>query len=249
MDRSSRRDFLRKGLVLTAGGAGVLLAAEAVPTEASGTLGTYADYLRQSQRRQTPAGRQVPVMGNPQPARWDVTEPNIEGPYYRFGAPFRAKVTPPLEPGLVLLISGRVWAHDTRRPLANTVIDLWQANAQGRYDNDDPDRPPAPTVFKNRARLITDENGYYEYESIHPGAYQTGPNTWRPPHIHYWVRHPGYRELITQLYFQGDPHQRDDAFIRPSLIIALAQRPGPNNTTYKVGTFDIVLARAAGGAR
>ncbi len=124
------------------------------------------------------------------------------------------------------------------------LIDIWQADHQGHYDHDDPAHPPAATLFKNRARLVTDENGYYEYETIHPGAYQIGANTWRPPHIHYWVRKPGapYRALVTQLYFQGDQHQQNDAWIRPSLIIPLAQQQGPGNSTYKRGTFNIVLA-------
>jgi protocatechuate 3,4-dioxygenase beta subunit len=245
MDISSRRDFLKRGVILGAGGTGLLLAASAQPTEASGDLGHYADYLRQGLQGQGqgPAAGPVPVQGQAQPANWNLTETNILGPYHRAGAPFRAKITPPLEPGTVLLISGRVWAQDTRQPLANCLIDVWQANAQGRYDNDDPANPPAATLFRNRARLVTDENGYYEYETIHPGAYQIGPNAWRPPHIHYWVRHAGYRSLVTQLYFQGDPHQQADQFIRQSLIIPLAMQQLPGNRQYKRGTFNIILAR------
>jgi Skp family chaperone for outer membrane proteins len=60
------------------------------------------------------------------------------------------------------------------------------------------------------------------------------------PPIHYWVRHPNYRELITQLYFRGDRHQREDQFIRPSLIIELREIRTPHGT-YKTGVFDIVL--------
>jgi protocatechuate 3,4-dioxygenase beta subunit len=62
----------------------------------------------------------------------------VLGPYHRANAPLRAKVTPPLVPGTVLVISGRVWRFDMRRPIDNVVIDIWQANAEGRYDNDDP---------------------------------------------------------------------------------------------------------------
>src|SRR5688500_16590659 len=53
------------------------------------------------------------------------TENNIEGPFYRKLAPYRAKVTPPLEPGKVLLITGRVWGLDTRKPLAGATLDIW----------------------------------------------------------------------------------------------------------------------------
>jgi catechol 1,2-dioxygenase len=238
----SRREWLTHSVlgVGTAGAASLILAAEALPTEQSGELGEYGRAVRQD-----PIANGAPaVQGLQLPANRRATETNILGPYYRRGAPFRAKITPPLEPGTVLLISGRVWGLDTRRPLANAVIDIWQANAQGRYDNDDPRNPPAAGVFKNRARLIADENGYYEYETVHPGPYQIGENAWRPSHIHYLVTHPGYRQLVTQMYFRGDRHNAADAFIRDSLIIDPQERRGPNNATYKVGTFDIVLARA-----
>lgn len=69
--------------------------------------------------------------------------------------------------------------------------------------------------------MLTDEEGRYEYETIHPGAYRIGPQTWRPPHIHYLVRAAGYQTLVTQLYFRGDPHQKTDRFIRESLVIDL----------------------------
>ena len=236
----SRRDVVKwGGFGFAAAASGeLLLPACAGPTEASGTLGAYA--------AQAASAAQTPNQPRPNapapPANFVATEDNILGPYHRPGAPYRAKITPPLEPGTVLLITGRVWGLDTRRPLANTVIDIWQANAEGRYDNDDPRNPPAANVFLNRARLVTDETGAYEYETIHPGAYQIGPNAWRPPHIHYLVRQPGYRELITQLYFRGDPHQREDQFIRPSLVIDLREQRTARGT-FKIGTFDIILAR------
>ena len=233
----SRREFVKWGGVgfAAASGGELLLPVYAEPTAGSGQLGAYAAVAQQNP---TPPPR--PAAPAP-PANWAATEDNILGPFHRTGAPYRAKVTPPLEPGTVLLIKGRVWGLDTRRPLAGAALDIWQANAQGRYDNDDPQNPPAANVFVNRARVITDENGGYEYETIHPGAYRIGPNTWRPPHIHYLVRATGYRELVTQLYFRGDPHQRDDAWIKESLIIELRdQRVG--QATYKAGAFDIILA-------
>jgi catechol 1,2-dioxygenase len=231
----SRREVMKWGGYGFAAASGeLLLPASAGPTQASGTLGAYATLAQEGP--QPRANEPAP------PANWAATEDNILGPFHRQGAPYRAKITPPLEPGNVLLIRGRVWGLDTRRPLAGAVIDIWQANAQGRYDNDDPRNPPAANIFLNRARLVTDEAGYYEYETIHPGAYQIGADVWRPPHIHYLIRHTGYRELITQLYFRGDPHQRDDPWIKQSLTIELReQRSGRG--TYKNGTFDIILAR------
>jgi catechol 1,2-dioxygenase len=235
MNNVSRRDFFRKGTVGLAalGVGGWVLRADAEPTPASGGLGSYAKYLAED----PPAVPAQPA------AKWRPTEDNILGPFYRPGAPFRAKITPPLEPGTVLLVGGRVWGYDTKKPLVRAVLDIWQANASGRYDNDDPQKPPPKDVFRNRARLITDETGYYEYETIHPGPYKIGPDTWRPSHIHYLVQHPGYQKLVTQLYFKGDPHNKTDELIKESLIIDLQERKG-NGAVYQVGTFDIVLAKA-----
>lgn len=231
---ASRRRFLKytaSGLAVCAA-SDLVLPADAGPTPPSGTLGTYAQYLK----------GQAPAQVQGQPGNWAATEDNIEGPFFRRGAPFRAKITPPLAPGRVLVISGRVYGLDTRRPLASTVIDIWQANAQGRYTFEDEPKPNPqnPSAFTYRARLLTDENGYYEFETIHPAPYRIGPNQWRPSHIHYWVRHPQYRELITQLYFRGDEHQKTDAWIKPALIIPLAEHKTAQGA-YRSGTFNIIL--------
>jgi catechol 1,2-dioxygenase len=230
MSGVSRRDFVSGLAVLGVGG--LVLRADAQPTPSAGDTGEYAKFLRD---------RGAPVSPAAPPAKWLPTEDCILGPFYRAGAPFRAKITPPLEPGVVLLVGGRVWGLDRRQPLAGARLDVWQANASGRYDNDDPGKPPKKDVFRNRARLIADETGYYEFETIHPGAYQIGTNAWRPSHIHYAISHPGYASLVTQLFFRGDPHNRTDEFIKESLIIDLrTEKVGTQ--TYEVGVFDIVLA-------
>ena len=238
MSDGSRRDFLRFGAtgLAVVGGASLLLRADAAPTPDSGELGAYgnvtaAEAKGMATRPGTPAARTAPL--NP-------TERNILGPFHRTGAPFRGKVTPPMEPGKVLLISGRVWSHKTRQPLANAILDIWQANNAGRYDNDDWNNPPAKNVFLNRMRLATDENGLYEYETIMPGHYMNG-DQFRPAHIHYWVRSPKHRDLVTQLYFKDDPYNGIDPFIRPSLIIPLVTVKAAQGE-YRTGNFDIVLA-------
>jgi len=232
MNGVSRRDFVSGLAVLGVGG--LVLRADAQPTPQTGEAGEYTRFLS---AQRTPAPAAAPAKAD----KWAPTEDCILGPFYRKGAPFRAKITPPLEAGVVLLISGRVWGYDTRKPLAGATLDIWQANATGRYDNDDPRNPPKKDVFRNRARLLTDEAGYYEYETVHPGAYKIGPDAWRPSHIHYAISHPGYKTLITQLFFQGDPHNKTDEFIKESLIIALrTEKVGAQS--YEAGVFDIVLA-------
>jgi hypothetical protein len=197
MDSVSRRDFVSGLAVLGVGG--LVLRADAQPTPQAGEAGEYAAFLSD---RAAPSSPPIPAAAPP--AKWAATEDCILGPYFRKGAPYRAKVTPPLEAGVVLLIRGRVWGFDTRKPLAAAVLDVWQANAKGRYDNDDPRNPPKKNVFVNRARLITDETGYYEFETVHPGAYKTGPESWRPSHIHYAISHAGYKTLIKPKQFLNE---------------------------------------------
>ncbi|HVF85749.1 MAG TPA: hypothetical protein VM821_07185 [Abditibacteriaceae bacterium] len=220
MSNISRRDFLRGGTLGLAAldTGGLMLRADAQPTPASG---------------QAPAG-----VAPPSPLAQ--TEPNIEGPFFRSNAPFRAKITPPLSPGVVMLIQGRVWSFKTKKPIQNAILDVWQANAAGRYDNDDASKPPARNVFLNRARLVTDESGYYEFETVHPGHYPLDETRLRPAHIHYRISHPNHKTLVTQLYFKGDPNIEGDPFVRPSLVIQLkTQKAGA--ATYESGVFDIVL--------
>lgn len=232
----SRREFFRGGLA-TVGLSALTLRADALPTLPSGTLKHYPEF-------QVLAETPLPsVDPKALAAGAKPTEDNILGPYFRDGAPFRAKVSPVLAKGVPLLIRGRVWGFDTKKPLAGAVLDIWQADADGRYDNDDPNKPPAKGVYINRARVLTDETGYYEYETIHPGPYKIGPDAWRPAHIHYLVRKAGYANLITQLYFQGDKFNAKDEFIKPSLIIKL-ESAKVNGSAIETGVFDVVLAAA-----
>lgn len=232
MDRLDRRDWLHtSGCGLAAGIGSLILGSHAQATEPSGSVGEFAAV----------ALREDIIVPKPVEPTWKATEPNILGPYHRPGAPYRAKITPPLEPGDTLVVRGRVWGFDTRRPLAGAALDVWQANASGRYDNDDPMAPPAAGLFYCRARVIADETGYYEYQTVRPGRYKIGQNQWRPAHIHYMVRHPGYKQLVTQMYFEGDPENARDQFIRPSLIMKMEKVP-VRESSYDRTQFDIVLA-------
>lgn len=228
----NRRSFLVRGSLglATASAGAFVLRAGVGPTEASGDLGAYGEYF--------PA-RQV-ASKLVLPANAPLTERDAQGPYYREGAPFRAKISPPLEPGTVLVVKGRVWGHDTRRPIEHAVIDVWQANATGRYDNHDGEAPSAE-VFANRGRLVTDENGSYEFETVRPGAYEVAPGRMRPAHIHFWIRHPQYLDLVTQLYFKGDPNAAGDRLIRASLVVE-PQTVRVGAGLYELANFDLVLA-------
>lgn len=169
------------------------------------------------------------------------TEDDVIGPYYRRGAPFRAKITPPMAAGDTLLISGTAWSARLRHPIGHCLLDVWQANVGGHYDNEDPANPPRPSAYMNRARLHCDEHGRYEFETIYPGPYKMDATTWRTPHLHFLVRALGYKALITQLFFENAQYLDSDPFVKPSLIIPLRKIAGDAGP-YRHGIFHIVLA-------
>ena len=107
-----------------------------------------------------------------------------------------------------IVLSGRVSDEDGR-PVSNTLIELWQANAAGRYlhERDTHDAPLDPH-FKGESRVLTDDDGRYRFLTIRPGAYPWGNhrNAWRPAHVHFSLFGNAYTQrLVTQMYFPGDP--------------------------------------------
>jgi len=107
-----------------------------------------------------------------------------------------------------IIVAGRV-TDENGRALANTMVEIWQANASGRYHHarDQHDAPLDPH-FEGRARVFTDDEGRYRFTTIKPGAYpwRNHHNAWRPIHIHFGLHGAGFAQrMITQMYFPGDP--------------------------------------------
>jgi len=107
-----------------------------------------------------------------------------------------------------IIVQGRV-LDENGRPVPHTMVEIWQANAAGRYNlpRDTHDAPLDPH-FRGTGRVFTDEDGGYRFITIKPGAYPWGnhENAWRPNHIHFSLFGPGYAtRLVTQMYFPGDP--------------------------------------------
>ncbi len=107
-----------------------------------------------------------------------------------------------------IIVHGRV-LDENGRPVPNTLVEVWQANAGGRYRHKkDTYLAPIDPNFGGCGRTLTDENGYYYFRTIKPGAYpwRNWVNNWRPAHIHVSVFGTAFvQRLITQLYFEGDP--------------------------------------------
>ena len=107
-----------------------------------------------------------------------------------------------------IIVSGRVLDEDGR-PVPRTLVEIWQANAAGRYRHE-VDRHPAPLDpnFTGTGRAITDDEGCYRFVTIKPGAYpwRNHYNAWRARHIHFSLFGPSIlTRLVTQMYFEGDP--------------------------------------------
>ena len=160
-----------------------------------------------------------------------------QGPFYTTNAPtiINSQLASVNEVGARIIISGRVYNLECSEVIPNTEIDIWHANDAGEYDN---------VGFNLRGKAITNNQGFYVFESIKPGLYLNGP-TFRPSHIHFKITPPGFNTLTTQLYFQGDPYIATDA--------AASIASGPYDATNRIislnlnsngdleGTWDIII--------
>lgn len=159
------------------------------------------------------------------------TTTDILGPYYRANAPFRSDLTVPGDPGAILTFKGRVLNEDCN-PLSDAIVDVWQANDAAEYDQ-------TSANFKYRGRFRTGATGEYEFKSIKPGWYLNGQD-YRPAHIHFRVTRPGFTELVTQLYFQGDPYIAQDPWAsHPDAQLRIVPINQINNEG--VAAFDVTL--------
>ena len=107
-----------------------------------------------------------------------------------------------------IIVHGRV-LDENNRPVPNTLVEFWQANAGGRYRHvSDTYVAPIDPNFGGCGRALTDAEGYYYFRTIKPGPYpfRNYVNSWRPSHIHFSLFGSGFAQrLITQMYFEGDP--------------------------------------------
>jgi protocatechuate 3,4-dioxygenase beta subunit len=107
-----------------------------------------------------------------------------------------------------IIVSGRVF-DENGRAVPHTLVEIWQANAAGRYRHDvDQHHAPLDPNFTGCGRTLTDAEGCYHFITIKPGAYpwHNHPNAWRPAHVHFSLFGPSFcTRLVTQMYFPGDP--------------------------------------------
>lgn len=130
------------------------------------------------------------------------TTNDILGPFYRPDVPVRNDLTTNDLKGTLIELKGKIFRGDCTTPIENAMVEIWHCNTDGEYDNES-------KRFHLRGKWFSDAKGNYSFKTILPGKYLNG-SKYRPAHIHFRVTAEGSRELISQLYFQGDPHIIND---------------------------------------
>jgi protocatechuate 3,4-dioxygenase beta subunit len=151
----------------------------------------------------------------------EATPAQTEGPYFKRSSPERVELLEAGMAGQPIELVGFVLTRDCK-PVAGALLDFWQADDKGRYDN---------SGFRLRGHQFTDTEGRYRLRSVVPGNYPG-----RTRHIHVKVQPRGGRVLTAQLYFPGEAQNRSDGLFRKELLVRTAKNEG-----WLAGRFDFVV--------
>jgi protocatechuate 3,4-dioxygenase beta subunit len=164
------------------------------------------------------------------------TTTDILGPFYRPGAPMRSNLVTAGSKGTPMELVGTIFQTDGQTPQADVLIEAWQCDENQHYDN-------TSDEYFYRGATKTGKDGKYAFQTIIPVPYEAGPGSWRPAHIHLRVSSPTHQDLITQIYFQGDPHLDDDTSssspTAANRILKISESAGKKKVT-----FDVIMAQS-----
>ncbi len=167
-----------------------------------------------------------------------ITATDILGPFYRPGAPLRSNMNPGNYSGNELYLSGRILKEDGKTPLKNCLIEVWQCQPDGNYDN-------ISEEYTYRASQKTGKDGRYEFITVIPvpEPVDEKASVFRPAHIHMRLSVQGQQDLITQIYFEGDPYLGSDPSTKSGLAINRTLAVKNINDQKSEIKFDIVLKK------
>jgi catechol 1,2-dioxygenase len=161
------------------------------------------------------------------------TTTDILGPFYRANAPVRNDLRIPEAGGSPAVLSGTVYNKDCTTPLAGARVEIWHCGPDEKYDN-------TSDEFRYRGTAYSDEKGTYYFRTIIPVPYKNG-NTYRPAHYHMLISAPEYQDLVTQLYFVGDPYLTTDPYSSSPAAQKRILEIGKNANGEKSVNFDITM--------
>ena len=138
------------------------------------------------------------------------------------------------------------------KPVSGALVEIWQACESGRYNHpQDTNTAPVDPDFQYWGQALTDAQGNYSFKTIVPGAYPADVGWTRPPHIHFRVTRLGYHEMITQLYFEGDPLNDQDKILlaipageRKSVVVPLVDATPELEVNSKTAEFSLTIQKA-----
>lgn len=167
------------------------------------------------------------------------TTSDILGPFYRPNSPVRNNLVIEEEAGVLTELTGIVRHKDCSTPYKGAKIELWHCSAKEVYDNE-------TSEFRYRGTTFCDENGKYHFTTQMPVPYDAGGGNYRPAHFHLLISAPGYQNLITQIYFVGDPYLESDESsgdkAAENRILDIEEIDGTNRITFDCNMNDKLMA-------
>jgi protocatechuate 3,4-dioxygenase beta subunit len=163
------------------------------------------------------------------------TTTDILGPFYRPGSPMRTNLVPPGSTGNVLHLTGIVYDDTGKKPQPNVLIEIWHCDGKMQYDN-------VSEEYRYRGAVKTGDDGSYAFITHMPIPYKDGDD-WRTAHIHMRVSSAGYQDLITQIYFKGDPYLKTDDAAKHPLSSTRIMNISKNAYGESQVAFNVIMGR------
>ena len=201
---------------------------------------------RRSFLKKTITGAAIGLFANRLHAK-PVTPPETKGPFYpatlqhdKDSDLTKIDGQNGIAKGQIILLQGKI-LNSNNQAVENATIDIWQANAAGRYRHPRDSNPvPLDRSFQGWAVIRSGNGGAFNFKTVMPGEYPSGGFWIRPPHIHFKIVSEGHRELVTQMYFPGNTLNDRDLLLKRksrkdrSLMIATKIKDDPETYEYNI---------------